>query len=119
MSCVHFTVEIRQNYQRFDALFVLFLKFGAVLSVICGFLMAVSCWRRILQRIVIVRSFLRLLTLRKLASANLISRGGSYSVSWCVRPWIKLATEYPFNMSQKLIKAYEIKLKLNLFSVWV
>ena len=29
-------------------------------------------------------------------SANLISWGGAYSVSWCVRPWIKLTPEYPF-----------------------
>ena len=47
-------------------LFVLLLKFGAVLSIICGFLMAVSCWR-ILQCTVIMQSFLRLLKLRKLA----------------------------------------------------
>ena len=27
---------------------------------------------------------------------NLMSRGGSYSVSRCVRPWIKPTPEYPF-----------------------
>ena len=36
--------------------FVVLLKFGAVLSIIC-LLMAVSCWRHILKCIVIVRSF--------------------------------------------------------------
>ena len=40
-----------------ETLFVLLLKFGAVLSIICGFLMAVSCWRRILQCVVILPSF--------------------------------------------------------------
>ena len=50
-----------------ETLFVLLLKFDAILSIICGFLMVVSCWRRILQCIVIVQSFLRLLKLRKLA----------------------------------------------------
>ena len=42
-----------------------------------GFLMAVSCWRHRLQCIVIVRSFLRLLKLHKLAVGKLdLSRGG-------------------------------------------
>ena len=45
--------------------FVLLLKFGAVLSNICGLLMAVSCWRHRLQCIVIVQSFLRLLKLTR------------------------------------------------------
>ena len=53
-----------------ETLFVLLLKFGAVLSNICGFMMEVSCWRRILQ-CVIVRSFLRLIKLRKLAVCKL------------------------------------------------
>ena len=58
-------------------LFVLLLKFDAVLRIICGFLMAVSCWRCILQYIVIVRSFLRYLKLRKLAVCKLdLSREG-------------------------------------------
>ena len=38
--------------------FVQLLKFGAVRSIIYGFLIAVSCWRHILQCIVIVQSFL-------------------------------------------------------------
>ena len=43
----------------------------------CGFLMAVSCRRHRLQYIVIVRSFLRLLKLHKLAVGKLdLSRGG-------------------------------------------
>ena len=49
---------------------------GAVLTIICGFLMAVSCWRCILHCIVIVRSFLRLLKLRKLAFCKLDLSGG-------------------------------------------
>ena len=68
--------------------FVLLLKFGAVMSIICGFLIAVSSWRRILQCIDIVRSFLRLIKLRKLAVGKLDpSRGGSlYSVkTWRVQ----------------------------------
>ena len=36
---------------------MLLLKFGAVPSIIYGFLMAVSSWRHILQCIVIVQSF--------------------------------------------------------------
>ena len=71
---------------------------GAVLTIICGFLMAVSCWRCILHCIVIVRSFLRLLKLRKLAFCKLDLSGGSYSVSRCVRPWIKFLLEYPFKV---------------------
>ena len=77
MSCVLFSVEIRLSWQMFDpelragTLFVLLLKFGTVLSIICGFLIAISWWRRILQCIVTVRSFLRLLKLRKLAVGKL------------------------------------------------
>ena len=37
--------------------FLLLLKFGAVLSIICGFLMEVSCWRHTLQSTVTVWSF--------------------------------------------------------------
>ena len=64
------------------------------------FLMTVSCWRHRLQCIVIVRSFLRLLKIYMLAVRKLdLSRGGGpYSVSWCVRPWIKLKPEYPFKL---------------------
>ena len=55
-------------------------------------------WRHRLQRIVIVRSFLRLLKLHKLTVGKLdLSRGGSYYVSWCVRPWIKFTPEHPFH----------------------
>ena len=68
-----------------EALFVLLLKSGAVLSIIYGFLMAVSCWRHmnnILQCIVIVRPFLRMLKLRKLAVWKLdLLRGVSLSVT--------------------------------------
>ena len=58
-------------------LFVLLLKFGAVLSIISGFLMAGASWKHRLQCIVIMRSFLRLLKLHKLAVCKLdLSRGG-------------------------------------------
>ena len=50
-----------------ETLFVLLLKFGAVLSIICGFLVTVYIWIHLLQCIVVVRSFLRLIKLRKLA----------------------------------------------------
>ena len=84
----------------FDALiyvlFLMLLKFGAVLSIICGFLMAI--YTHSLQYIVVVRSFLRMLKLRKLAVHKLyLSRGWSYSVSRCVRTRIKLVPKYPFN----------------------
>ena len=52
-------------------LFVLLLKFGAVLSIICGFLMVVSCWSHRLQCIVIMCFFLRLLKLHKLVVGKL------------------------------------------------
>ena len=56
-------------------LFVLLLKFGAILSIICGFLMAVSWWRCILQCIIITWSFLRLLKLCKLVVCKLDREG--------------------------------------------
>ena len=50
-----------------ETLFVLLLKFGAVLSIIFGFLVAVYYWIHLLQCIVGVWSFLRLIKLCKLA----------------------------------------------------
>ena len=53
------------------------LKFGAALSIICGFLMVIYTWIHLLQCIVVVWSFLRMLKLRKLAVRKLyLSRGG-------------------------------------------
>ena len=53
------------------------LKFGAVLSIICGFLMVGYTWIHLLQCIVVVRLFLRMLKLRKLAVRKFyLSRGG-------------------------------------------
>ena len=53
------------------------LKFGAVLSVICGFLMAIYTWTHLLQCIVFALSLLRMLKLRKLAVRKLyLLRGG-------------------------------------------
>ena len=48
-----------------------------VLSIICGFLMAIYTWIHLLQCIVVVRSFLRMLKLCKLAVRKLyLSKGG-------------------------------------------
>ena len=69
-----------------------------------GFLTVASCWRHRLQCTVITQSFLRLLKQYKLAVGKLdLSRGGSYSVSRCVRPWIKFTPVYPFNLIFYLI----------------
>ena len=46
-------------------LFVLLLKFGAVLSIICGSVVVVYIWTHLLQYIAVVQSFLRLIKLRK------------------------------------------------------
>ena len=54
------------------------LMFGAVLSIICGFLMAIYTWIHLLQCIVVVRSFLRILKLRKIAVHKLYLWGGGY-----------------------------------------
>ena len=67
-----------------ETLFVLLLKFDAVLSIICGFLVTVSCWKHRLQCIVIVRSFLRLLKLRKLGVCNLDLSKGGLTLCHCV-----------------------------------
>ena len=58
--------EVRYPRLCAETLFVLFLKFGAVLSIICGFVVAVYIWIHLLQCIVVVRLFLRLIKLRKL-----------------------------------------------------
>ena len=47
------------------------LEFVIVLSIICGFLMVVYTWTHLLQCIVVVRSFLRMLNLCKLAVRKL------------------------------------------------
>ena len=46
---------------------------------------------------VVLQSFLRMLKLCKLVVHKLYLGEGSYSVSRCVRLWIKLTPEYPFN----------------------
>ena len=62
-------------------LFLMLLEFDAVQSIICGFLMVIYTWIHLLQCIVVVRSFLRMLKLRKLAVCKLyLSRGGH---TWC------------------------------------
>ena len=55
-----------------ETLFLMLLKFGAVLSIICGFLMAIYTWTHLVQCTVVVRSFLRMLKLRKLAVRKLV-----------------------------------------------
>ena len=57
-------VEVRCPGLCAETLFVLLLKFGAVLSIICGILVAVYIWIHLLQCIVVVQSFLRMLKLR-------------------------------------------------------
>ena len=58
-------------------LFLMLLKFGAVLSIICGFLIAIYTWIHLPQLIVVVQSFLRMLKLCKLAVHKLyLSTGG-------------------------------------------
>ena len=60
------------------------LKFGAVLSIICCFLMAIYAWIHLLQCTVVVRSFLRMLKLSKLADRKLyLSRGVLLGVKVC------------------------------------
>ena len=77
----------------------LFLMFGAVLSIICGFLMAIYTWIHLQQCIVVVRSFLRILKLRKLAVRKLyLSRGGGRT--WCqgvLEHWLNLHQNIPLS----------------------
>ena len=68
----------------------------------CGVLTEVSWWRHSLQCIVTMQSFLRFLKQHKLVVCKLDLSGGSYSVSRCVRPWIKLTPEYPFKVQTAL-----------------
>ena len=76
-----------------------------------GFLIAVSWLKHRLQCIVIVWSFLRLLKLHKLAVRKPdLSRGvGSYLVSHCVRPWIKITPEYPFKWTDSLEHSFALQ----------
>ena len=114
VSCVHFSIAIRQSLQMFCDVLGPYLyccwslvPFWALFVAMSGFLMAVSCWRHRLQCIVIVRSFLRLLKLHTLAVRKLdLLRRGSYSVSRHVRPWIKLTLEYPFKYICLILPLY-------------
>ena len=85
MSRLPSAVEFRSS------MMIITARFGAVLSIICGFLMVIYTWTHLQQCIVVERSFLRMLKLCKL-------EGGSYLMSRCVRPWIKLTLEYPFKI---------------------
>ena len=84
-------------------LFPMLLKFGAVLSTICDFLMAVLyldpftamyCCRAVVYEDAktMLASGLQALSLER----------ESNTVSQCVRPWIKLTLEYPFNWQTHL-----------------
>ena len=85
-------------------LFVLLLKVGAVLSIICGFLMAVSCWRCILQCVIIVRSFLRLLKLRKVEVCKLdLSRGGLTRCHSVLDHGLNLNRNIPFKVGKVIL----------------
>ena len=79
-----------------ETLFVLLPKFGAVLSIICGFLVAVYSWIHLLQCIDVVQSFLRMLKLHEIALCKLYLLRGSYSVSQCVRT-LNLDRNIPLN----------------------
>ena len=71
------------------------LKFSAGLSIICGFLMAIYTWTHLLQRIVVVQSFLRMLKLRKLAVRKLyLSRRG--------RTWCQGVLDYGLNLHRNI-----------------
>ena len=86
-----------------EILFVLLLKFGAVLSIICGyecffFFMSVSSWRHTLQWTVIMRSILRLLKLRKLVVCKTdLSRGGLTLCHGALDHGLNLHQMYAFN----------------------
>ena len=87
-------------------LFLMLLKFGAVLSVIRGFLMAVYTWTHLLQCIAVVRSFLRMLKLCKQLPANFISRG-----------WVLLGVtvlDYALNLHRNIPLTDKTKFSWNL-----
>ena len=71
------------------------LTFGAVLSIICGSLMAIYTWTLLLQRIVVVRSFLRMIKLRKLAVCKL------YLSRWC-RTRCQGVLDYGLNLHRNI-----------------
>ena len=85
-------------------LFLMLLKFGAVLSVICGFLMVIYTWTHLLPCIVVVRSFLRMLKLRKLAVRKLyFSRWGRTRCQSVLDHGLNLHWNIPLNMWQVLV----------------
>ena len=77
-------------------LFVMLPKFGAVLSIICGFLMAIYTWIHLMHCIVVVRSFLRMLKLCKLVVRKLyLLRGGG-------RTRCQVVLDYGLNLHQNI-----------------
>ena len=80
------------------------LKFGAVLSIICGFLMAVYTWTHLLQCVVVVQSFRRMLKLRKIAVFKLyLSRGGPIQCHGVLEPGLNLHRNIPLiNLGLKI-----------------
>ena len=77
------------------------LKFGAVLSIICGFLMAIYTWIHLLQCIVVVWLFLRMLNLRKLAVRKLyLLRGGCTRCQGVLDHGLNLHQNIPLNLNE-------------------
>ena len=85
-------------------LFLMLLKFGAVLSIIWGFLMAVLYLDPFtaMYRCRAVISGDAKTTLASGLQALSLERE-SNTVSRCIRPWIKFTPEYPFNKIIMLI----------------
>ena len=80
------------------------LKFGAVLSIICGFLMAIYTWIHLLQ-CVVVRSFLRMLKLRKLAVRKLyLSRGGRTRCQGVLEHGLNLHQNIPLTITLIILR---------------
>ena len=79
------------------------LKFGAVLSIICGFLMAIYTWIHLLQCIVVVRLFLRMLKLRKLVVCKLyLSRAGHTRCQGVLDYGLNLHRNIPLNSNSSV-----------------
>ena len=77
-------------------------KFGAVLSIICGFLMAIYTWIHLLQHIVVVQLILRMLKLRKLAVRKLyLSRWGRTRCQGVLDYGLNLHRNIPLNTPQR------------------
>ena len=75
------------------------LKFGAVPSIICGFLMEVlylEPFTAVYCCCAVISEDAKTTLASSLQTLSL--KGGSNTVSQCVRPWIKFTPEYPFKL---------------------